>query len=69
MVEYNSAIYAEDGLDVDDVKNYMLMHGSLENYPHADEATSMDPAEFMEKPCDVLVPAAKEKAINMDNCD
>merc|ERR1712072_1431059 len=45
----------------------MVQNGSLENYPHAMEATSFDPSEFMEKPCDILVPAAKEKAINKDN--
>lgn len=69
VVEYNSAIYNPDGLDVDDVKNYMMMHGSLKNYPHATEFDDMDPASFMEYPCDVLIPAAKEKAINKDNCD
>jgi glutamate dehydrogenase (NAD(P)+) len=69
VVEYNSAIYDEDGLDVDDVRNHMLQNGTLANYPKADEITTIDPSEFMEKPCDFLVPAAKEKAINKDNAN
>lgn len=45
----------------------MMANGTLDGYPHADEITTTDPSEFMEKPCDILVPAAKEKAINKDN--
>ena len=45
----------------------MQNNGTLANYPHAEEVETMDPASFMEQPCDVLIPAAKEKAINKDN--
>lgn len=67
VIEYNSAIYNPDGFDVDDVKNHMMANGTLANYPHATEIDTFDPASFMSQPCDVLVPAAKEKAINKDN--
>lgn len=67
VCEYNSAIYNEDGLDVDDVRNWMVQNGTLANYPHATQVESMDPASFMTQPCDILLPAAKEKAINKDN--
>merc|ERR1712195_37248 len=47
----------------------MLSKGTLANYRHAHEVETVDPASFMEMPCDVLIPAAKEKAINKDNAD
>jgi len=67
VCEYNSAIYNEGGLDPDDVKREMMANGTLANYRHADEVETSDPAFFMTKPCDILIPAAKEKAINKDN--
>jgi glutamate dehydrogenase (NAD(P)+) len=45
----------------------MVQHGTLEGFPHADEITTLNPTDFMEKECDILVPCAKEKAINKDN--
>lgn len=67
VIEYNSAIYNPDGFDVDDVKNYMISNGTLANYPHAVEEDTFDPAQFLSQKCDILLPAAKEKAINKDN--
>jgi len=67
IVEYNSAIYNEEGFDVDDVRSWMAQNGTLANYPHASEVETTDPSQFMEQPCDVLLPAAREKAINKDN--
>lgn len=67
VIEYNSAIYNPSGFDVDAVKNYMNTRGTLKGYNRAIEETDLDPSEFMEKECDILIPAAKEKAINKDN--
>jgi len=69
IIEYNSAIYNEDGFDVDAVKNYFIQRGTLIGFSGAKEETSLDPLEFMNMPCDILIPAAKEKAINKDNVD
>ena len=38
VVEYNSAIHNPDGLDVEDVKQHMMKHGTLSNYPNATES-------------------------------
>lgn len=67
VIEYNSAIYNPNGLDVDAVKNHFVQRGTLKGFNRATEETELDPAEFMEKECDILIPAAKEKAINKDN--
>jgi glutamate dehydrogenase (NAD(P)+) len=69
VVEYNSAIYNPNGLDVDAVKNHFIQRGTLKGFNRATEETELDPVEFMEKECDILIPAAKEKAINKDNVD
>jgi glutamate dehydrogenase (NAD(P)+) len=69
IVEYNSAIYNPDGLDVDAAKLYFNKRGTFIGFSGATEETSHDPAEFMEKECDILIPAAKECAINQDNAD
>lgn len=69
IVEYNSAIYNPDGFDVDAVKNHFITRGSLSDFAGAYESTELDPQSFMEKECDILIPAAKEKAINMDNME
>jgi glutamate dehydrogenase (NAD(P)+) len=64
IVEYNSAIYNPNGLDVDAVKNHFTARGTLLGFNRAIEETELDNLEFMEKECDILIPAAKEKAIN-----
>lgn len=69
IVEYNSAIYNENGIDVDQAKMYMNQHGTLAGFTGAEEEEVLDPASFMEKECDILVPCAKEKALNMHNVD
>lgn len=67
IVEYNSAIYNPSGLDVDAVKNHFTNRGTLKGFNRATMETEMDPTEFMEMECDILIPAAKEKAISIFN--
>ena len=69
IVEHNSAIYNPKGFDVDDVKQYLTKNGSLDNYPQARQINTVDPQSFLEKECDILIPAAIEKSINMFNAD
>ena len=67
IVEYNGAIYNQDGFDVQDVKNYYTEKGTLAGYHGAKESNFEDPLKFMEKPCDVLLPAAVEKSVHRNN--
>lgn len=64
IIEYNSAIYNPSGLDVDSVKNWWNQRGTLKGYNRASAETDMDPNEFMEFECDILIPAAVEKVIH-----
>lgn len=67
IIEYNSAIHNPEGFDPDDVKKYFQEKGTLEGYPKAKESTSNNPLSFMEKPCDILIPAATEKSLHKGN--
>ena len=68
-MEHNSAIYNPDGFDVDDVKNFHKKEGSLYGYSRAVEEEMIDPLSYMEKECDILIPAAVERSIHKDNAD
>jgi glutamate dehydrogenase (NAD(P)+) len=44
-----------------------LKHGTIKGYKDVDEELLENPAKFMEKECDVLIPAAVERSVNKDN--
>ncbi len=67
IVEYNSAIHSDAGLDIEDAKAYFVQHGTFEGYEKADEIITENAQEFMEKKCDILVPAATEMSIHGRN--
>lgn len=67
IVEHNSAIYNPEGLDPDEVKQWFKKEGSLYGYPKANDENMLDPLSFLEKPCDILVPAAVERSIHKEN--
>ena len=68
VVEYNSAIHHPEGLDVQDVKDWMVAHGTLENYPKAADKTATNPASWLTKfPADCMIPAATEKSLHAGN--
>jgi glutamate dehydrogenase (NAD(P)+) len=65
LIEYEGAISAPDGLHVEDVMSHRRDSGSLLDYPGAHNLGHRD--EGLELACDILVPAALENAITMDN--
>jgi glutamate dehydrogenase (NAD(P)+) len=50
-------------------KDYFTKNGTLIGFKQATEETSVDVMNYMHKECDILIPAAKEKAINKDNVE
>ena len=67
LAEYDGAIFNRDGIDVDDVMAYRKEHKSFKGYP---KATLLERREAaLELECDILVPAALENQITMDNVD
>jgi glutamate dehydrogenase (NAD(P)+) len=65
LTEYEGAISSPAGLHVDDVMAHRKESGSLLDFPGAQNLGQRD--EGLELECDILVPAALENAITMDN--
>lgn len=65
LIEYEGAIYNNDGLDLKAVVAHRKETGSILNYPGATNFTSS--SEALEMDCDILIPAALENVINSEN--
>lgn len=63
-VSDHTACYRDPrGLDVEALVAHTLAHGSLAGFS---TELAADPAELLAQPCDILVPAAREQAIDED---
>lgn len=67
LVEYNGAIYSENGIDLDAAQAHRATTGSLLNFPGTINIPT--PEEGLEQACDILIPAALESVIHKDNAD
>jgi glutamate dehydrogenase (NAD(P)+) len=67
IAEYDGAIHHPKGLDIEAVDRHRKEHGTITTYPNA--TLMNDTMKALELPCDVLVPAALETQITMDNVD
>lgn len=65
IAEYEGAIYYAGGLDVDQVVNHRKETGSILNYKKAKNIKNTTDA--LEIECDILIPAALENQININN--
>src|SRR5207237_2621300 len=63
--EYEGAIHSEKGLDLDKVFSHRQQTGSILNYPGA--TNIVETKKCLELPCDILIPAALENQITVDN--
>jgi glutamate dehydrogenase (NAD(P)+) len=67
VIEYNGAIWNDDGIDIDDLKEYITEHGSPEGFAGG---TFVEHGEtLLERDCDILIPAAMEGVINLENAE
>lgn len=65
LAEYEGAIYNKAGLDLEAVMQHRRTTGSILGFPGAEDIPNS--AEALERPCDILVPAALEGQIRADN--
>jgi len=61
-----STVYCQSGLDPTKLNDYKSSTGSLAGFPGTDSVT---PAELLELPCEILVPAALEQQITKHNAN
>ncbi|WP_170374714.1 Glu/Leu/Phe/Val family dehydrogenase [Ruegeria atlantica] len=67
IVEWDGALYNPDGIDVESVRQWIVKHGGVSDYP--DATHSAEGAEVLEADCDILIPAALEGVINLANAE
>ena len=65
IAEYEGAIYSEQGIDIEALAKHRKRTGSILDFPGAENMKQRK--ETLEVKCDVLVPAALENQIRMDN--
>ncbi len=67
VLEYNGCVTNPDGIDIEALKQHLTEHGSPEGFAGG-EIHAAD-APIMEMDADILIPAAMEGAINLNNAD
>jgi len=65
IIERDGALFNEDGIDVDAVQQWLAKHGGVSGYP--DATYTREGGKILEEACDILIPAALEGVINMEN--
>jgi glutamate dehydrogenase (NAD(P)+) len=67
IIERDGALIDESGLDVQAVRNWIARHGGVDGYP--DGKYIRDGSKALETECDILIPAAMEGVIDLENAD
>lgn len=65
VLERDGAIYNPNGISAEDLKKYMIKRGTLKGFPRAEYFEDIE--EVFKKPCDVIIPAARERSITGKN--
>ncbi|MEO0485238.1 MAG: Glu/Leu/Phe/Val dehydrogenase [Pseudomonadota bacterium] len=65
VIERDGAVSNEAGLDIDALRHWIGETGGVKGFPGA--AYEADGAKLLEAQCDILIPAALEGVIHMDN--
>ncbi|GFE63490.1 glutamate dehydrogenase [Litoreibacter roseus] len=67
IIERDGALVNKDGLNIDGVRDWIAQHGGVKGCP--DGTYVEDGSALLEEPCDVLIPAALEGVINLENAE
>lgn len=67
IIEWDGALYNPDGIDVEAVRQWIVKHGGVKDYP--DATHTAEGGAVMEQECDILIPAALEGVINLSNAE
>jgi len=64
--EYDGALYNPNGIDIGALLEYKAKHGTIHGFT---EAESADKDDLLERPCEILIPAATENVITSRNAE
>ena len=67
VLERDGALINDDGINIEDLYQHINEHGTIKNFPGA--ALEEDGIRVLEKECDILIPAALESQITLENAD
>ncbi len=67
IIERDGAVHDEGGLDVQAIYEWIGKHGTITGFPGV--TVEDNGAKLLEADCDILIPAALEGVINLENAD
>ena len=67
VIEVDGALVNDDGIDIENLHQYIIEHGTIKNFPGAQLVENG--SSVLEKACDILIPAALEGQITLENAD
>lgn len=67
VLECDGALINDDGINIEDLHQHISDHGTIKNFPGA--VLEEDGIAVLEKDCDILIPAALESQITLENAD
>jgi len=67
IIERDGGLWDDDGLNVEEVRNWIAKHDGVNGYSSGKYVK--DGSSFLEEECDILIPAAMEGVINLDNAE
>lgn len=67
VIERDGALINDEGINIEDLHQHICEHGTIKNFPGA--VLEEEGIKVLEKDCDILIPAALESQINLENAD
>lgn len=67
VIERDGALICDDGINIEDLFQHIIEHGTIKNFPSA--TFEEDGKAVLEKACDILIPAALESQITLENAE
>ena len=67
VIERDGALINDQGINIEDLHNHIIEHGSISNFPGA--TLEENGVAVLEKECDILIPAALESQITLENAE
>lgn len=69
VIEWDGSVYDEDGIDIEGLSQHIRCSGGVKGYNNSLVLEKSKANEVLCRKCDILVPAAIEGSINLNNAD